>query len=182
MRSHTYVFLFVLVLHFYFWLFYQTSCLNIVPPFRKHVLLPIISCIPHDHLEEQVTHTPHLCHHKGPHRGKYGHIYFQVLVLSQIIYSNYSFQKLSVNPERLIWRIFDIVLSMVYNVFLIVSPKMGMQFCICGDMLLPSSKWLPKGHPVNMSVYVSINVTNTHYFLHFGHFPKLHFLQILALF
>ena len=102
--------------------------------------------------------TAFICHHKGPHWGKYGHVYFQILLLSKIIYSKYSFQKLSMNLERLIWIVFVIGFSMVHSVFLTIIPKMGMQFSICKDMLLHSSEWFPKNDPVNMSVYVSVYV------------------------
>lgn len=122
-----------------------------------------------------------ICHHKGPHRGKYGHVYFQVSLVSKITHSKYSFQKLSANPERLIWRILVIVLSMLYNVFLAFFPKMGIEFRICRGTLLPSSEWLPKSPPVNMNVSDSIYAPNTYFLLPFGHFPKLHFIEISIL-
>ena len=148
------MFLFLLVFHFYFWLFYQNSCLEYCAFIPKNVYPARL-----------------ICQHKGPHRGRNSHVCFQVILGSKIIYSNCSFQKLSVNPERTIWRIIVIVLSMLKIMILTVFPKMGMEFLICRKMLLSSSECCPK---VTVWIWVfqlislCFNVPNTQFLLHFG--------------
>ena len=124
------------------------------------------------------------CHHKVPHRGKYGHAWFQILVLSKIIYSNYSFQKLSVNQKGSYGGCF----------YCFINGLQGLPYCFSqngyGVPYLQENVaifiWmLPKSHRMNMSV--SINFTmfqcpkHTVPFTLWGGFPKLHFIQISIL-
>ena len=57
---------------FYFWLFYQKSCIE----YCTSIFLKMCYFL--------LYPAPIICQHKGPHRGKYGHVCFQVLLGSKI--------------------------------------------------------------------------------------------------
>ena len=128
MWSYTYVFSLVLVLHSYFWLFIQTRYLEHCPFIsKKNVLFPIISC------------TPHLSSQRSSQGEIWSHIFSSCGTVLNYIFT-LLISEISVNPERLIWRIFVI----------------GFQWFIISSLLcLP--KWVSSSVFVGTCCYLPLN-------------------------
>ena len=169
MWSYTYVFSLVLVLHSYFWLFIQTRYLEHCPFIsKKNVLFPIISC------------TPHLSSQRSSQGEIWSHIFSGFGIVPNYIFKLFT-SEIKCDSRKVDMEDICHCFSMVYNLFLTVFSKMGIEFHICGDMLLPSSEGLPK---VTLWIWMSmfqLCVPETHFLLNFGHFPKLHLNEILIL-
>ena len=113
--------------------YYSTklAALNILPLFRKKMSYSLLDP------------APLICHHKVfTGRNMVTYIfklwYCPKLYIHVINFRN-KCESRKVDIEDICYWF-----SMVYNIFLTVSSKMGFKFCICGDMLLSSSEWLPK--------------------------------------
>ena len=150
---------------FYFWLFSQTSCLEYFASILKNnVLLTIISC------------TPHL----SPQRSSLGEIWPCIFsgFISVQCYIFTLFIPIIVNPERLIWRIFVIVLSFVHMSSLLFLSNWESNSVFAGTCCYLHLNDCPK-----VTLWIWVNMfqcvsPNTHFLLHFRRYPKLHFIDI----